>query len=128
MSDLKFHINKGIFLICCLFIISVLACVPKAPLERPATLNVEPASGKAAAVIKIKGSNFLPEEEVDIVMTVGDIYHGLWTTKADKIIADKTGAFEVSSGIPVKTPPGTYEIKATGNKGSVGIFKIEVVK
>lgn len=122
------YINIGIALICCLIMVSVFACVPKAPKERPATLIVEPASGKAAAIIKIKGSNFLPEEAVEIIMTVGDIHHSLGTEKVEVIIADKNGAFEVSSGIPVRTPPGTYKIVGTGNKGSVGIFNIGVVK
>jgi hypothetical protein len=44
------------------------------------------------------------------------------------VVADKNGAFQVSSGIPVRTPPGTYKIEAVGNKGSVGVFNITVVK
>jgi hypothetical protein len=61
-------------------------------------------------------------------MQVGDVYHSIGTAKADVIVADKSGAFEVSSGIPIKTPPGTYKIEATGNKGSLGVFNITVVK
>lgn len=135
MPNIRFSYTKGISaaLICCFLLVSVLACAPAPPSppppppERSATLVVEPASGKAAAAIKIKGSNFLPDEEVEIVLTVGDIHHGLGTEKVDKIIADKAGAFVVDSGIPVKTPPGTYTIKAKGNKGSVGTFSITVV-
>ena len=70
----------------------------------------------------------IPEEEVEIIMQVGDVYHGLGTAKKDVIVADKNGGFEVSSGIPVKTPPGTYNIEAIGNKGSKGLFNITVVK
>jgi hypothetical protein len=122
------YINMGITLICCFSMIIALACAPKAPLERPATLTVQPSSGKARAPLVIQGSQFLPGEEVEIIMQVGDVYHGLGTAKKDVIVADKNGGFEVSSGIPIKTPPGTYKIEALGNKGSVGVFNITVVK
>ncbi len=123
-----FHRHKGIALICCILLITALACVPKAPKERPATLTVQPSTAKAAAPLVIQGSQFLPGEEIEITMQVGDVYHGLGTEKKDLIVADKNGAFEVSSGIPIKTPPGTYKIEAIGNKGSVGGFNITVVK
>ena len=129
MADKRFlHINKGIALICCVFMIAALACVPKAPRERAATLTVQPSSGKERTPIIINGSQFLPGEEVEITLQVGDVYHGLGTVKADVIVADKNGAFEVSSGIPIKTPPGTYKLEAIGNKGSLGVFNITVVK
>jgi hypothetical protein len=129
MSASKYiYLTKGIALLCCLFLISVFACVPKAPKERPATLVISPASGKATAPIVIRGTEFLPDEEVEVIMQVGDVYHSLGTAKKDVIIADKNGDFEASSGIPVKTPPGTYKIEATGSKGSMGIFNISVVK
>jgi len=129
MPDSKFsYMHIVIVLICCLIMASPLACVPKAPKERPANLIIEPAKGKAGAMIKIKGSNFLPGEEVEIIMAVGVIQHSLGTEKVEVIIADKNGAFEVGSGIPVKTPPGVYKVVGTGNKGSVGIFNIEAIK
>ena len=127
-SERFLHINKGIALICCVFMIVGLACVPKAPRERPATLTVQPSSGKATTPLIIQGSQFQSGEEVEIILTVGDVYHSLGTAKTDVVVADKNGAFEVSSGIPVKTAPGTYKIDATGNKGSVGTFNITVVK
>lgn len=135
MLNISFVYRKGIgvALIGCLLLVSVLACAPApvppappAPTERVATLLVSPTSGKAAAIITIGGTGFLPGEEVEIVLVVGDIRHGLGTEKADKIIANSFGGFRVVSGIPVGTRPGTYTIKATGNMGSVGTFTIEV--
>jgi hypothetical protein len=130
MIDSMFgHMRKvGMVSFCCLLVLSIFVYAQETPKERPATLIVSPASAKAKAVIVIQGSQFLPGEEVEVIMTVGDVYHGLGTAKADVIVADKNGTFEVSSGIPLKTPPGTYKIEATGNKGSVGIFNITVVK
>ena len=125
----------GIMLICSLLLIPALACVPAPPpppapppVEKIAILSISPASGKAAAIITLDGRHFLPGEEIEVIMIVGEIRHGIGTLKVDKIVADEKGAFKVKSGIPFKTPPGVYRITATGNKGSVGIFTIEVVK
>jgi hypothetical protein len=118
----------GIITICCLLGLFRFTCVPKAPRERPATITIQPASAKASTAIIINGFQFLPGEEVEIIMTVGDVFHSLGTEKADIIIADKQGTFEVTSGIPVKTPSGTYKIEAAGNKGSIAVFNITVVK
>jgi hypothetical protein len=128
--DNKNILKDSILILFFYFLIGVfiVACVPKTPMERQANLSVEPSKGKAASVIKIKGSNFLPDERVEIIMTVGEVHHSLGTEKVEEIIADKNGVFEVSSGIPVKTPPGVYKILATGDKGSIGTFHIEVIK
>jgi hypothetical protein len=120
--------KMGMIFLCCLLVLSLFACVHKPPRPRAATLTIQPASAKAATAIIINGTQFLPGEEVEIIMTVGDVYHSLGTSKTDVVVANKNGAFEVSSGIPVRTPPGTYKVEATGNKGSVGIFNIKVVK
>lgn len=59
----------------------------------------------------------ITDEEVDIILQVAEIYHGLGTEKADVVIADTNGNFDVATGIPVRTPPGISEIEATGNRG-----------
>lgn len=120
-------------LVLCLLIVSALSCArqpaaPPPPPERQADLAIQPASGKAGAAIKLKGSNFLADEEVEVVLTVGDVYHGLGTEKAPRIVASKSGTFEVDSGVPVRTPPGTYPVKAKGTKGSVASATLEVLK
>lgn len=123
------HMRKvGMVFLCCLLVLPIFAYAQETPKERPATIIISPASAKERAVIVIQGSQFLPNEEVEVIMTVGDVYHGLGTAKTDVIVANKDGSFEVSSGIPVKTPPGTYKITAYGNKGSVGNFNITVIK
>lgn len=122
------YIKIGMVLICCVSMVIALACVPKAAKERPANLTVLPTSAPASAVIIINGYQFLPNEEVEIIMTVGDVHHSLGTEKTDIVMANGQGSFEVRSGIPIKTPPGTYKITAYGNKGSVGAFNITVIK
>jgi len=121
----KIHIGIAIF--CLITLIAFMACVPKAQKERQAAISVMPTSAKASAVIFISGYQFVPQEEVEIIMTVGNVHHSLGTEKADVIVANENGAFEVQSGIPVKTPPGSYKITAIGNKGSTGSFNITVI-
>ena len=130
MTGWKFVCGKKPWtvLLCCLLVALVLACVPRAPKERPATLVIQPAIAKATQVIVIRGSQFLPNEEVEVILSVGDVYHSLGTEKSDSIVANKNGTFDVSSGIPVRTPPGTYKVEASGNKGSVAVFSMTVTK
>lgn len=130
MSRSYIHNHKGL-LATFLFAFLLTFCAMLLPAEaqqRAAALTIEPASGKAASAIKIKGAGFLPAEEVDIIMQVGDVYHGLGTEKTDVVVANNNGAFDVASGIPVRTPPGKYKIEATGNKGSMATFDLEVLK
>ncbi len=128
MRNEKFFNKFFSLAILTLFALVITACVPKAPMEREANLSIEPPKGKAGASIKIRGSNFLPEEKVEIVMTVGEVHHLLGTEKVEIIVSDKNGSFVVNSGIPVKTPPGVYKVIASGDKGSRGIFNLEVIK
>ena len=128
ISNFVFGRKKWVALACCLLATFIVACATMAPKERPATLVIQPASAKAGAVLVIKGYEFLPNEEVEVILTVGDLYHSLGTGKADVIVANKDGSFEASSGVPVRTPPGTYKVEASGNKGSMGVFNLTVIK
>ncbi len=112
-----------------LFVFLFVLLIPApASAQTGASLVIQPASGRAAAALKINGSKFQPGEEVDIIMQVAEIYHGLGTERADVVKADANGNFEVATGIPVRTPPGVYKIEATGNKGSAAHFNLEVLK
>jgi hypothetical protein len=91
------------------------------------SLLLKPTSGKAAAALAITGSHFVPGEEIDIIMQVGDVFHGLGTARADVVVADPKGNFSVTTGIPFETPPGNYKIEATGNKGSTAVANIQVL-
>ncbi len=111
------------------FLLAIFLVIPApADAQSGASILIQPASGRAAAAIKITGSKFQPGEEVDIILQVAEIYHGLGTEKADAVIADKNGNFDVATGIPVRTPPGVYKIEATGNKGSAAHFNLEVLR
>ncbi len=126
-------IYRGMAIIFCFILLYLFACVPKAPKEqkepkeRQAALSVMPTTAQAGAVIFISGYQFLPGEEVEVIMTVGEVHHSLGTEKEDVIVANDKGAFEVKSGIPVKTPKGNYKITAMGNKGSMATFNISVI-
>lgn len=92
------------------------------------TLVITPPSGKARSAITIEGSGFQPQEEVDIVFIAGHLRHSLGTRKVDVVKANDAGAFKVKSGIPIRTPPGTYAVEAVGNRGSMVTFQLQVTK
>lgn len=111
-----------------LLLVFLLASYPQEVRGQSAVLTIEPAKGRSAAAIKIKGARFQPGEAVEVIMQVGDIYHGLGTGTADQIIADKDGNFDVATGIPFGTPPGTYKVEAQGSRGGAAVFTLEVVR
>lgn len=125
-------IDRGKGILATIFFVFLLVFSPAvfvpAEAQAQANLLLQPASGKAAAALKITGSRFQPGEEVDLIMQVAEVFHGLGTEKADAVIADGNGNFDVTTGIPVRTPPGVYKIEATGNKGSAAQAGLEVVR
>lgn len=130
MSRSYIQNRKGVFSTFLLaFLLAFFTVILTVEAQQPAaSLKIEPASAKAAAALKLKGNGFKPGEEVDIIMQVAEIYHGLGTEKTDVVVADGKGSFDVTSGVPVRTPPGKYKIEATGSKGSMATFDLEVLK
>lgn len=118
------------FLLSGLLIIMAACATSPAPKQTQAkpTLVFTPPSGKARTAITIEGSGFQPQEEVDIVLIAGHLRHSLGTRKVDVIKANDAGVFKVSSGIPIRTPPGTYTVEAVGNRGSMVTFQLQVTK
>lgn len=85
-----------------------------------ASITIDPPTGKKSTAITINGAGFQPQEEVDVVITLGPgQLVGLGTTKVEIIVADDSGAFSVPSAIPMNAQPGTYSINVEGSKGSV---------
>jgi uncharacterized membrane protein len=85
-----------------------------------ASIAIDPPTGKKSTVITINGTGFQPQEEVDIVITLGPGQKvGLGTEKIEIVVADDKGAFSVPSAIPMNAKPGTYPIEVEGNMGSM---------
>lgn len=94
-----------------------------------AAIDIEPPTGKKSTAITINGSGFQPQEEVDIVITLGPGKKvGLGTEKVEVIEADANGNFSVPSAIPMNAKAGEYPIDVEGNKGSVVATKIVVTE
>lgn len=101
------------------FLLLSLSFVEVATAGSNAVVVIDPPSGKKATVISITGTGFEPQEEVDVVITLGPGQKvGLGTAKVEVIVADDQGAFSVPSAIPMNAKPGTYPIDVEGNKGS----------
>jgi hypothetical protein len=123
-------IKSMCFLLSGLLIIMAACATSPAPKQTQAkpTLVITPPSGKAGTGITIEGLGFQPQEEVDVILIAGHLRHSLGTQKVDVIKANDAGVFKVTSGIPIRTPPGTYAVEAVGNRGSMATFQIQVTK
>lgn len=95
-----------------------------------ASIAIDPPTGKKSTVITINGTGFQPQEEVDIVITLGPGQKvGLGTEKVEIIVADDKGEFSVPSAIPMNAKPGsTYPIDVEGSKGSLFSTTIAVIE
>lgn len=117
--------KKSIYIIVCLLVICVFAISAFASSQ--AKITVEPPSGEPAAAIKIIGTGFKADEEVDVLFILEETMKiGLGTTKVDVIKADDKGNFTAEAGIPINAKPGKYTIEAIGNKNSVTNTTVEV--
>jgi hypothetical protein len=101
------------------FLVLSFSLVEIATAGSKAAVVIDPASGKKSTVITITGTGFAPQEEVDVVITLGPGQRvGLGTEKVEMIVADDQGGFSVPSAIPMNAKPGTYPIDVEGSKGS----------
>lgn len=95
--------------------------------EKPA-VSLTPDQGKAETALKIAGTGFKAEEEVDIVLILGDgLRVGLGTAKVEVVMTDANGAFSADSAIPKMAKPGAYRIDIIGSKGSEATATLTVL-
>ncbi len=93
----------------------------------PASVTIAPASGVKGTAITISGEGFYPEEEIDIILTLGPgELIGLGTRTQDVVMSDATGSFTAESAIPVFAKPGRYVVEVEGSKGSLVETTLEV--
>ena len=89
----------------------------------PASIVVEPMSGKPKTALMVYGAGFVPGENVRIIlhMTGTDMAWGP-TGSGGIVTANDYGAFGLKTrgGIPAGNviEPGVYSVEATGDKGS----------
>lgn len=101
--------------------------LPASAMSQSPFAEITPLSGLPEAALKITGTGFQPDEEVEILFVLEDsLKIGLGTEKVDIIAADKTGAFTANSAIPRMAKPGRYKIEIIGNKGSEIELSLEV--
>lgn len=95
--------------------------------EKP-SITLAPDKGKAEADLKISGAAFQANEEVDIVLILGEgLRVGLGTAKVEAIVTDEYGAFSAASNIPKMAKPGEYKIEVIGGKGSEASATLQVL-
>ena len=121
MEKKNWFSHAGLAVVCALFLVLSFGCAgTMTGSKSQAAIAIDPPTGKKATAITISGSGFKPQEEVDIVITLGPGQKvGLGTSKVEIIVADDKGEFSVPSAIPRLANPGSYPIEVEGNMGSM---------
>ncbi len=114
-------------ILACFFALAFGCAGMKKTEAEPASVTIAPASGVKGTGITISGAGFYPEEEIDIVLTLGPGERiGLGTAKQDVVMTDASGVFTAESAIPVFAKPGRYNVEVEGSKGSLVETTLEV--
>ena len=99
-----------------------------------AVINVTPIKGEIGEKVNIYGAGFVPGEKVEIILQITNV--SLRWAEANTggvVIANELGAFKLvpRGGIPKASQyvkPGVYVVKAVGDKGSIAVTPIEILK
>jgi len=124
----RFRLGKIVFVVL-LLVAGTLGCAGLQ--EKPgasslaASLVITPVSGLPGVVITIRGSGFIPEEKIEVIIVIDGVPNELGEEPMVKQ-ANEAGAFKTMSGIPITAQPGVYTVKAVGDKGTLAVAPLEV--
>lgn len=113
----------------CIFLILLLliscATMPAKESANVAGLSVT-GSGLAGSAMKIEGSSFRPGEVVELELNMDGLVMQIGNASGNPILASEKGTFKIESGYPTKQilVPGTWDLQATGDKGSTVQSKV----
>ena len=114
-----FKITVAVILACLFVLGAGCAGMKKTESQQP-SVEISPPAGVKGTGLSITGTGFYPDEEIDIILTLGPgELVGLGTRQLDVIMTDSNGAFTAESAIPVFAKPGQYNVEVEGNKGSL---------
>ena len=125
-------IRKSIAIMVILAVMGALLACAGAAEEVSPKLVISPASAENSAPVTILGAGFVPGEKVEVAVTVEGVAVALGgpTTPGGDMgaVANEEGAFMISTKLPHGNlfPPGVHIAKATGDKGSVATFPINI--
>jgi hypothetical protein len=107
----------GLWIVMGLFLIT--ACATLSGDAKKPTVSVT-GTGLPKAAMLIKGSGFKAGEEVELELDMGGLPIIFGRVKGKPVTASDDGTFESKSSLPAKQimVPGTWVLRATGNKGS----------
>lgn len=117
------YLYGGLWIVMGLFLVT--ACATPPVQAKKATISVTGA-GLPKTPMLIKGSGFKPGEEVELELEMGDLPIVFGRVKGKPVTASDNGTFESKSSNPTKKimVPGTWVLRATGNKGSAAECKV----
>jgi len=92
-----------------------------------ASFIVTPVEGTPKGAITFYGAGFVPGEVIEIIMVVDGVPSDLGRKPMIKK-ANESGAFKFKGNIPRNAATGVHTIEAVGDKGTVAVAPLEVVK
>jgi hypothetical protein len=111
------YLYGGLWIVIGLFLVAACGTLPGQ--AKKATVSVT-GSGLPKSSMVIKGFGFKPGEEVELELDMGGLPIIFGRVKGKPVTASDDGTFQSKSSLPVKKiiVPGTWILRATGNKGS----------
>jgi hypothetical protein len=117
------YLYGGLWIVMGLFLVT--ACATPPTHAKKATISVT-GTGLPKAGMVIKGSGFKPGEEIELELDMDGLPIIFGRVKGKPVTASDDGTFESKSSLPAKKimVPGTWVLRATGNKGSTAECKV----
>ena len=84
-------------------------------------------SGAPKGAVTFYGAGFQPGEMIEIIMVIDDVPTDLGRKPMIKK-ANDSGAFKFKGNIPRTAGEGVHTVEAVGDKGTVAVAPLEVVK
>jgi len=110
-------------------LVTLISCATTGPAAGSKAAISVVGDGKPGTVMKINGTGFIPGEVIELILEMEDV--PIIVGKLGKIIEVKQdGTFATSSEYPHKLVaiPGSWDLVATGSKGSSARCKVEIKK
>ena len=124
LLKIKFCI-AGLCIFAGLLLLISCAAMPTKESANVARLSVT-GSGLTGTAMNIEGSAFRSGEVVELELNMDGLVMQIGNASGKPIVASEKGTFKIESGYPAKQifVPGTWDLQATGDKGSTAQAKV----
>jgi hypothetical protein len=128
MSKLQKNIygHAGLWVFMGLFLFSACSTMPAKDIAVTSAKIAVEGDGLPGSPMIITGSGFKSAEVIDLELDMGGLAMQLGNASGKPLVAAENGTFKVESGYPAKQifAPGTWDLSASGDKGSAAKCKV----